>query len=354
LSYGILEPRKLADPGFGGLSPVSRRSVTILTMAVLIAWAVHGRADEKPARAPAQTGAITGLVVDQQGRPVAGAAVWGVSRQEKFGPTRSGADGRFRLPALKPDQPVTIWADVPGLARERRDDVRIFPGKDHDLGRLTLLPGTRMCGRVVDALGKPVAGAGVKLDLYRHQLGHTISSQGTEWTFNAGGDGRFATPPLPAGTAQFSLSAHGKVRTFVGKNAEPGTSVVGLGDVTLPDEMPVVGIVTDGEGKPAPGVQVIPDYDRQNSVKTDKDGRFTVHGVGKDLKSLRLQSNDYFTPKPFDVAPGRTDLRLTVIKAYEIHGTAVDAETGKPVPVDTVRLCMVQRDPDDGHVSLVG
>ena len=333
---------------------MSRRSVTILTMAVLIARAVHGRADEKPARASAQDGAITGIVVDHQGRPVAGAAVWGVSQQEKFGPTRSGVDGRFRLPALKPDKPVTVWADVPSLARERRDDVRIFPGKDHDLGRITLLPGTRMRGRVVDAQGKPIAGAGVKLDLYRFQLGHTISSQGTEWTFDAAGDGRFATPPLPAGDGHFHFSAPAKVRTFVLKKAEPGTPVVDLGDVTLPDETPVVGIVTDGEGKPAPGVEVIPDYGRQNSVKTDKGGRFTVHGVGKDLKSLYLQSNEYFSPKPFDVAPGQTDLKLTVIKAYEIHGTAVDAETGKPVPVDSVRLCMVQRDPDDGHVTLVG
>ena len=42
-------------------------------MAVLIAWAVPGRADDKPAAAPTQTGAITGLVVDLQGHPVAGA-----------------------------------------------------------------------------------------------------------------------------------------------------------------------------------------------------------------------------------------------------------------------------------------
>ena len=61
--------------------------------------------------------------------------------------------------------------------------------------------------------------------------------------------------------------------------------------------MPVVGIVIDSEGKPAPGVEVIPDYDRENSVKSDKDGRFTVHGVGKDVKQLRLQSNDYFSPQ---------------------------------------------------------
>lgn len=333
---------------------MSRRTVTRLTMAALIAWAVPGRADEEPAGAPAETGAVTGLVVDLQGRPVAGAEVWGLSYQEKFGPTQSGVNGRFRLSNLKVDKPVTVWADVSSLARERRDDVRIFAGKDHDIGRLTLLPGTRISGRIVDAQGEPVAGAGVKLDIYRHRLGHTITTQGTEWTFHAAGDGRFATPPLPAGGARFSLSAPGKVRTSVGKKVEPGTPVVDLGDVTLPDEMPVAGVVADEEGRPAPEVEVIPGYDWQNSVKTDKDGRFTVHGVGKDLKTLQLQSNDYFSPKPFDVAPGQTDLKLTVIKAYEIHGTAVDAETGQPVPVDSVRLCMVRRDPDDGQVTLVG
>jgi hypothetical protein len=333
---------------------MSRRSVSILTLAVLTAWADRGRGDERPTRMPAQTGTITGLVVDLQGRPVAGAAVWGVAYHENFGPTRCGADGRFRLSDLKFDKPVTVWADAPGLARERRDDVRIFPGKERDIGRLTLLPGTRINGRVVDAQGKPIAGAAVKLELYRHQLGHTITAQGTEWTFNAGGDGRFATSPLPAGNAHFNFGASGKVRTFVGKKAEPGAPVVDIGDVTLADEIPVAGVVTDGENMPAPGVKVIPDYDWENSAKSDKDGRFTVHGVGKDLKILQLESNAYFSPKPFDVAPGRTDLKLSVIKAYEIHGIAVDAEKGKPVPIDTVRLCKVERDPHDGHVTLVG
>jgi hypothetical protein len=333
---------------------MSRRSLTTLMMAVLLALGAQSRAGEKSGGAPAQTGAITGLVVDPQGRPVAGAAVWGLCRQEKFGPTHSGADGRFRLPALGPNKPVTVWADVPNLARERRDEVRIFAGMDHDIGRLTLLPGTRMCGRVVDAQGKPVAIACIKLDLYRHQLGHTISSQGTEWTIKAGGDGRFSSPPLPAGTAQLQVSAPGKVRTAIAKKAEPGASVVDLGDIALPDEIPVAGVVVDGDGKPAPRVEVIPDYDWQNSVKTDKDGRFTIHGVGKELKGVRLESNDYFAPKPFAVVPGGTDLKLTVIKAYEIHGTAVDAETGNPVPIDAVQLCIVERDTGDGHVTLVG
>ena len=171
--------------------------------------------------------------------------------------------------------------------RERRDDVRIFPGKDRDIGRLTLLPGTRIAAASSMRRANRSPGRASSSTSTAIVLGHTISSQGTEWTFSADGDGRFATPPLPAGDGHFSLSAPGKVRTFVGKKAEPGTSVVDLGDITLPDEMPVAGIVTDAEGKPAPGVEVIADYDWENSAKTDKDGRFTVHGVGKDLKSLQ-------------------------------------------------------------------
>jgi hypothetical protein len=334
---------------------MSRRSITFLTIAVLSVWSVQGQADEKSAGPPpVQTGSVTGTVVDLKGRPVVGAEVWGLYRMEKFGPTRSGDDGRFRLPAIAVDKPITLWADVPGLAREHRAEIRIFPGKDHDIGRLTLLPGTRISGRAVDAQGKPIAGTKVKLDVYRHVLGHTIDSQGTEWTFNTDDGGHFTTPPLPAGKASFYLTAAGKVRTFVQKNAEPGTPTIDLGAITLPDEVPVKGVVVDNEGKPAPGVDILPNYDWQCATKTDKEGRFTLHGVGKNLKTLLVQSNDYFAPEPFNVSPGQTDLKLTVIKAYEIHGTAVDAETGKPVPLDTVRLCIVERDPDDGHITLAG
>jgi hypothetical protein len=260
-----------------------RRYVTILTTTVLLACTHCGTADESPASALAQTGALTGVVVNQQGLPVARASVWGLAHRKKFGPVASGPDGRFRLPGLTLDAPITVWADAPSLARARHDNVRIFAGKDHDIGRLILLPGTRMVGRLVDKEGKPVPHADVKLELFRLQLGHTINSQGTEWTFSADGNGRFATPSLPAGSAQFAFSAAGKVRKFVGKRAEPGTAVVDLCDVTLPDGIPTGGVVIDQEGKPAPEVEVIADYDWDNRAKTDKSGHFALHGVRKNL-----------------------------------------------------------------------
>jgi hypothetical protein len=331
-----------------------RPTVTTLAMAMLIAWFAQVRADDKPAAVSEATGAITGQVVDLKGQPLTGAEVWGIYFNGKAGPTKTGGDGRFRLTGLMPDRPVTVWAEAKNLTRERHDDVHVFPNKDLDIGRITLLPGTKINGRAVDAQGKPLAGAHVKLELYRYQLGHTISSQQTEWTLTAQVDGRFATPPLPAGDANFSIRAQGKTRTSVSKPAQPGTPVIDLGDVALADEIPVSGIVTDTDGKPAPGVEVIPDYDWQNSTKTNQQGQFVVHGVGKNVKQLRLQSNDYFSAKAFDVTPGQADLKLTVIKSYEIHGSAQDAETGKPVKVDSVRLCRVERDPKDGHVSLYG
>jgi hypothetical protein len=332
---------------------MSERSCTVFSILAIIASAVPARADDKPAGASSQSGAITGTVVDLQGHPVRGSTVSGLAYQRYFGPVNCDADGRFRLTGLPLDLPVTIWAGAPDLARERREDVRILFGKDHDIGRIVILPGTRMVGRLVDAKGKPLPQAAVKLALYRHQLGHTITSQGTEWKLNAGADGRFDTRPLPAGEASFCFSASGKVRTFVSKKAEPGTAVVDLGDVTLPDESAVAGVVVDQERKPAPKVEVVADYDWENAAITDQEGRFALHGIGKELKLLQLRSNDYFSPKPFDVTPGRTDLKLTVIKAYEIHGSAIDAESGKAVPIDTVRLCRVIRE-SDGHVTLAG
>jgi hypothetical protein len=319
--------------------------------ATALAAAVH--AGNQPGGDPAVTGAITGRVVDLKGRPIAGAEVWGLAFRDKVGSARADADGRFRLASLKEDKPITIWADAPGLARQRREGIHVFAGRDHDIGRLVLLPGTRIRGRAVDARRRPIAGVTIMVNDYRFVLGHTISSDQTEWTLAGDAEGRVTTDPLPAGEVHFLFAAPGKVRTWLERDAEPGNTEADLGDITLADEAPIRGVVVDQDGKPAPGVEIYADYDYRNAIKTGTDGRFTVHGAGRDAKQLILRSNDYFAPKPFDLGPDRTDLKLTVVKAYEIHGTAVDAETGKPVQIDTVRLCRVERNPD-GSYALIG
>ncbi len=90
-----------------------------LLAAALIAWASSARADDKAGGDAAATGAITGRVVDREGRPIAGAEVWGIARgataRDKVGAARTDADGLFRLAPLKEDKPVTVWADAQGF-----------------------------------------------------------------------------------------------------------------------------------------------------------------------------------------------------------------------------------------------
>lgn len=326
----------------------------ISTQALLI---VANLAASAGIRAAEESGAITGRVVDPQGKPLAGAQVWAVTRvkltMERVVSARSDADGRFRLADLPDPYPVTVWAEAEGLARERCEDVRVVAGRDRDIGLLRLVPGTRMTGRIVDVNGEPIAGATAKLNLYRHVLGHTINSSQTDWTVTADAGGHFETVPLPAGEAAFTWGAPGKVRTRSGRLAVPGTDRMDLGDITLPEEVPIRGRIVDQHGGPAPGVEVFADYDYDNMVQTDAEGRFTLGGVGPKAETLMLQSNDYFAPKPLPIGDPRDDLRLTVQKAYTIDGTAVDAETGERVPLESVRLCIVERE-TDGTVVLRG
>ena len=316
---------------------------------LMVAWASTTRGADDPGK----EGSIAGRVVDLQGRGVAGASVWGVHRLKEVGRTRADAEGRFRLGPLPEDNPVDVWFEGEGLARERREGVHVFGGLDQDLGDLALVPGTRIAGRLVDVDGRAIAGAKVGVEVYRRILGHTIDSSQAKWEVAGDAEGRFRTPPLPAGEGELIVDSPGKVRTRIGRRTTPGTPEIDLGEVRIEGEVPIRGVVVDRDGKPAPKVEVVVDYDWEHPALTDQDGRFALGGAGRDAKEIRLTSNDYFAPKPYPIAPDRLDLRLVVTKSYEILGSAVDAESGAPVEVDSVRLCMVTHEPD-GTTSLRG
>ena len=198
-----------------------------------------------------------------------------------------------------------------------------------------------------------MAGAGVSVEVYRRVLGHTINSDQARWEIKADAEGRFGTAALPPGEGQLVIGAAGKVRKHLSSRTVPGAAEIDLGEVKLEDEVPIRGVVVDQDGKPAPKVEVMADYDYGNVVLTDEAGRFALGGTGKEAKEVRLTSNDYFAPESFPIGPDRSSLRLAVRRAYAILGSAVDAEDGKPVPIGSVRLCMVTHEPD-GTTSLRG
>jgi len=115
---------------------------------------------------------LTGIVVDEQKRPVGGATVqysqpqfpllYGNVSHETLGSARSGRDGRFKLPLS--EEMRTYASKVPLRLRALRRGYALAVSNDLDLEKsvtLTLPSGIELQGVVVDANGDAVAGAGV-------------------------------------------------------------------------------------------------------------------------------------------------------------------------------------------------
>ena len=93
--------------------------------------------------------------------------------------------------------------------------VEVAAAEELDLGEATLDPGHRFEGRVVDAAGKPVAGAtvfhlgrGDEEDEARHRM------HGPDPVLRTDAEGRFSLPHLPKGDARIVVSANGYLRAW--------------------------------------------------------------------------------------------------------------------------------------------
>ncbi len=136
--------------------------------AAVLAAAALARADE-----PAE-GVIRGTVVDEDGRPVAGATVdlFGLEIRDgeparpgpvRVGPERTGPDGGF---TFRPDRVFprfAIRATADDGARLGTAWRAVREGSGAEPLRIVLRPSRPLTVRVADAAGKPVAGAAVEV-----------------------------------------------------------------------------------------------------------------------------------------------------------------------------------------------
>ncbi len=167
---------------------------------------------------------LVGRVTDHAGRALPGFHVQAVPnlegaeaegiRQDGF--TETDADGSYRLEGLRPGR-YEVEARG-GRQRMARAAVRLTAGTE----RLDLVveAGTEVSGRVVDAAGRPVGGAVVRL--------HMISG-GEAFQATSAADGSFAFDWVPEGTYRLLAEARGYARADVpGEVQVAGTAVGGL------------------------------------------------------------------------------------------------------------------------------
>ena len=170
---------------------------------------------------------LVGRVTDHAGRALPGFHVQAVPNLEgaeaeglhplrRDGFTETDADGSYRLAGLRPGR-YEVEARG-GRQRMASADVRLTAGTE----RLDLVveAGTEVSGRVVDAAGRPVGGAVVRL--------HMIPG-GEAFHATSAADGSFAFDWVPEGTYRLLAEARGYARADApGEVQVAGTAVGGL------------------------------------------------------------------------------------------------------------------------------
>lgn len=189
--------------------------------------------------------AITGSVVDENGKPVPTASV--AIGSDRFPsnivpPVKVDNDGKFMLAAV-PGAPLTITATAKG----KSPDLQVIQvtSTPPEVTMKLLAPQT-LTGKVVDAEGKPVRGANVSIDTWRGA--RTIQKR---MTTNA--EGKFNWPEAPADEVLVDVydGRHASNRNI---KMSPGKENV----VTLSSPLTVTAtVVDDATSQPVPAFTVV-------------------------------------------------------------------------------------------------
>jgi len=223
---------------------------------------------------------VSGLVVDGNGRPVAGAAV-------NHGVTDEA--GRFEVPFPSDESPFRRW-----IVRHEQDNLATIANIEHDDKpvRITLRPALVVSGRINDPNGVGIPVARVALHL---RTADGMTPYGTEVLTDS--QGRYEMAAVVPGRAEFeyriSVNASGYgARQYrrIAIDGEPGARVELDPIVLLSADQSVTGAVVDADGGPMAAVPVVARGDNQPTryATTDSDGRFTIGRVCKG--PLRIQA----------------------------------------------------------------
>jgi protocatechuate 3,4-dioxygenase beta subunit len=284
---------------------------------------------------------VRGMVVDANGFAVANAVVrTDTESGTTHTSTRTDAQGAFVMRGVAPGR-YDIVASSAESGTEEHESVEVTARHDATGVRVQLGRGARITGTVVDADGKPVAGAFVNVS------GPTFEQAGTKE------DGTFVAKGLRAGNYSVNVVADTQRLRFIGPSGEETTDSTTI-SITAAEEVKrtltverragfIEGRVVDARGAPLPDFFV--DAQRINNkgrgrrgmtvgasatrVVTDTTGRFRIEKLADgeyNVRAFRQSGAQGFVER---VAVGSTDVRVQVT-AGAIIGTVTGADGARP------------------------
>ena len=251
---------------------------------------------------------------------------------------RTGQDGifRVRVPAGPAQAYLTTPAPEGYPLPNTKWDVVVKEGEETPL-EIALQPGLILAGRVVDAAGKPAAGARL-FARWGHGFGWAQAT--------AADDGTFRLRGLPDGEVTVTAS-RGEDALLLPATFKPPFPTEARLEIGPRPQIAIVGRVVDDTGRPAAGVPVRLQRMRADdeyrsgfdagAAATDKDGRFRFAGLDIAFRYFAgVASEDYRIrgggQPTADAGPERRLTDLVVIAFDQCVAGRVRNARGQPVP----------------------
>ena len=239
---------------------------------------------------------ITGVVRDEENRPVKGATV-NVHPIGSNHDATTDAEGRFEV-SWSSQVAIPPWY---GTARwlMARHEGRNLVAVDEDVTEDTkardirLKPGVIMTGKVVAPDGEGISGANLKVTLQGPKW-PTILKTGSS---KADGNGNFEIRAIPSGhsgSIKAYVEGYGSSQAKFHADAAKDHHLT-LDPLTLAvANLSVSGLVTDLQGQPVPKATIASNYGAGQPERlvtnTDSQGRFTLNGVCEGQLNIRVNT----------------------------------------------------------------
>jgi thiol-disulfide isomerase/thioredoxin/uncharacterized GH25 family protein len=286
---------------------------------------------------------IGGQVVDDAGKPVAGATVMLHVKQKSaahpeqsvgvvYVPVTTDADGRWsfdKAPAEFDDINLGAYhlqyanGGYYGMSSFKPDSA-LRDGT----AKLTLERGVPVRGVVFGSDGKPLAGASVGIG------GDRVPSNALpESKTDANGRFSFGTKPREMTVITVKAKGHAPdLKQFVSGEMGAKHEV----EFHLQPARTLRGRIVDTAGKPVQGVTIYTDTWRGSRtlterLQTDAEGRFTWDSAPADQVLLDIFKMGYADLRNTPATASDQERVFTLRKPLKVRGEVVDAETGKPV-----------------------
>jgi len=260
-----------------------------------------------------------GIVIGEDGKPVAGADISCSTADYDQPSTHSGPDGKFTIHVS--NSPLMYLRARKGDSVSVAD-VTALDGDDVTL-RLRNNALSTISGKVVDIDGKPVAAASVTTTQWHSRAGY---GQGSVTTDPSGG---YTIAKLMPG---YRYSIRVSARGFGDGNADqllpkPGETLPAANITLIRADSFVAGRVIDSHGFPLANARVTLDVSDQISVSTDKQGKFRIEGVAPGDVVIQVKAGDEWMSSR--VTAGKDNIIRTESLAAQQR-----EEEARPKPVD--------------------